>query len=79
MNAEAREEVTFLKGVKEETLPKRVQKCKSEISEMILRGSKNYPGVFRLKKFSMENNQSTCWKIPSQIKTDGKLSDLKAG
>jgi len=60
MNAEAREEVTFLKGVKEENLPKREQKCISEISEMVLKGSKNCPGVFRLKKFSMENIQSTC-------------------
>jgi len=60
MNAEAREEVTFLRGVKEENLPKRVWKHNSKISEMILKGSKNCPGVFRLKKFSMENTQSTC-------------------
>jgi hypothetical protein len=57
MNAEARRSVTAQTGVKEENLLKRGRKTDSEIPQTVLKGGKNHPGVFRLKKFSMENIQ----------------------
>jgi hypothetical protein len=54
-----------------------VQKCKAEISEMILRGSKNYPGVFRLKKFSMENTQVHAGKFPHKLRQTGNSLILR--
>jgi hypothetical protein len=45
---------------------------------MILKGSKNYPGVFRLKKFSMKYKKIHAGKFPHRLRHTEKTDDLKA-
>jgi hypothetical protein len=57
MNAEARKSVKAQMGVKEENLLKRGRKNGLANTGNGVEGWQNHPGVFRLKKFSMENIQ----------------------
>jgi len=45
------------------------------VSEKIWKDCESYPGAFRLKNFSMQNNQGTCWIIPRLPKSRRKKTD----
>ena len=45
---------------------------------MISKGSKNYPGVFRLKKFSMNYKKINAEKFPHRLRQTEKTDVLKA-